>query len=180
MSSWWSIRFTVSGETTRLTEFWQRLPDETTGFEGWRTAMNSSLFHYLSLLRHDERSLTIKADRNYYGGEAIEEMILRNPDLVFTDGDLWHETSLHPSAKYWEWEAQDGEFTKWETLVNWPRPADHPNIEQLQALEDQQLPDPLPFERERIEQIVAEMEAKPITHELLEQRRRFIAKLMGE
>jgi hypothetical protein len=173
MSSWWDIEFTVSGEPARVAEFWQRLPDETTGFAGWRTAMNSPLFHHLEVIRQDEGSLTIKASRNYYGGEAIEEMILRNSDLVFTEGVLSHESAVQPMGTYYEWEARNGDFTKWETLTNWD-PEDY-----LSEVWEQTDPDPLPSERERIKQIVVEAKQQ-LTPELLEQRRRLVAKLMAE
>jgi hypothetical protein len=88
MSSWWDIDFIVRGWPSVVRRFLASLPDEKTGFEGWRTATNSPLFHHITITEQGEGWAKIRASRNYYGGAAIEEMIARFPRLEFSDGGL--------------------------------------------------------------------------------------------
>jgi hypothetical protein len=96
MSSWWSIDLFVIGDCDRLEEFDDALP---------------SLFHEVGEVDRQPCGAVVAHVAQNYGGEAaIEAVIRRYPDLIFSG------TMTHGSAQlgdmFWGFSATQGE-AKW-------------------------------------------------------------------
>ena len=93
MSSWWSIDLFVIGDFNRLEKFDDALP---------------SLFHEMGEVdRRPCGAVVAHVAQNYGGGAAMEAVIARYPDLIFS-GTMSHKQA-QPGDAYWSFTARKGE-----------------------------------------------------------------------
>lgn len=114
MSCYWEIEFSAIGPNDRTRELECTVPELKFEDDHWKellrqlTLRNESLlFHHVETYKLAPGFVAIHACRNYYGNEAMSELIARFSDLTF-QGVISTDTQ---GESYTLFEGREGEMT---------------------------------------------------------------------
>ena len=154
MSNWWDLDFSVAGPEPRVEELKAKLPKLT--FYG-----DVLLFHHTEIVHETGSFVVIDAARNYWGLEAVSELVALFPDLTF-HGSAWCTTGYD---HYWVYDGRDGEIAIQDYVMadfeeRFTRPVDRPEIEQRIANLGEKI-DRLEAERNELKAYISSPAEKP-------------------